>query len=61
MHEAKYLKLDCSKAVFELGWSARWNLETALDKIVDWNKEYEKQSEIIEVCYHQIEEYSKVE
>ncbi|WP_246188122.1 CDP-glucose 4,6-dehydratase [Paenibacillus tengchongensis] len=58
VHEAKYLKLDCSKAVSELGWSARWNLETALNKIVEWNKEYEQESNLLEVCYRQIEEYS---
>lgn len=29
-HEAQFLRLDCAKANSELGWRARWNLETAL-------------------------------
>jgi CDP-glucose 4,6-dehydratase len=35
-HEAHYLKLDISKARSRLGWQPRWNLETALEKIVEW-------------------------
>ncbi len=38
LHEANYLKLDCSKAKTELGWHPRWNLEKSLVKIVDWHK-----------------------
>ena len=36
-HEASYLKLDCSKAIAELGWRPTWNLDTTLEKIVEWN------------------------
>lgn len=37
-HEAAYLKLDCSKAKAELGWSPHWNLEKALESTVEWYK-----------------------
>lgn len=38
-HEATYLKLDISKARSRLGWTPVWSLETALQKIVEWNVE----------------------
>lgn len=58
-HEANYLKLDCSKAKARLKWTPRWNLEKALEKIIDWVKAYEKGIEMRDVCLTQIEEYSK--
>ncbi len=38
-HEAKYLKLDVSKARNFLKWSSVWGLEHSLNRIVDWYKE----------------------
>jgi CDP-glucose 4,6-dehydratase len=35
-HEARYLKLDSSRARSRLGWSPRVELETALQSIVAW-------------------------
>jgi CDP-glucose 4,6-dehydratase len=35
-HEAKYLKLDCSKAHNNLGWWPKWNLSQSLDKTIEW-------------------------
>jgi CDP-glucose 4,6-dehydratase len=35
-HEARYLKLDSSKARNHLGWTPRWDLEEALARIVEW-------------------------
>lgn len=37
-HEANFLKLDCSKLKATFGWSPRWNLETAINKTVEWSK-----------------------
>lgn len=37
-HEANFLKLDCSKLKSKFGWSPRWNLETAIEKVVEWSK-----------------------
>jgi len=39
-HEATYLKLDISKARTNLGWGPVWNLETTLQKIVEWNVDH---------------------
>ncbi len=57
-HEATYLKLDCSRARSKLGWQPLWNLETALDKIIQWNNEYREKGDIRKVCDSQIAEYS---
>jgi len=56
-HEANYLKLDCSKAKAELGWVPKWNIETTLKTIVDWNKAFIKGENIREVTINQINQY----
>jgi len=56
-HEANYLKLDCSKAKAELGWVPKWNIETTLKTIVDWNKAYIAGDDIRKVTINQIEQY----
>jgi CDP-glucose 4,6-dehydratase len=58
-HEAHHLKLDCSKARGELGWSPRWGLATALDSIIEWTRAYLGQQELREVCLSQIKKYSE--
>lgn len=57
-HEANYLKLDCSKAKARLGWYARWNLEKAIDKVIEWTLAYKKSNDLNKVCLEQIDEYS---
>lgn len=37
-HEDHYLRLDCAKAGQKLGWRTRWDLSTALTRIVSWHK-----------------------
>jgi CDP-glucose 4,6-dehydratase len=56
-HEANYLKLDCSKAKTLLNWNPKWDISTSLQKIVDWNKEFVRNSNMRQVCLDQIEEY----
>ncbi len=41
LHEATYLRLDCSKARLKLGWEARYNLEKTLAITVDWFRAYQ--------------------
>jgi len=53
-HEANYLKLDCSKAKVELGWSSRWDIETSLAKVVEWTKAYNKNADVRQLCVDQI-------
>jgi CDP-glucose 4,6-dehydratase len=56
-HEANYLKLDCSKVKAELGWFPKWNIETTLKSIVDWNKAWLKGENIRDVTIQQINHY----
>lgn len=37
-HEANFLKLDCSKLKTTFGWKPHWNLEVAIEKVVEWSK-----------------------
>lgn len=37
-HEANFLKLDCSKLKSTFGWQPRWDLETAVQKTVEWTR-----------------------
>ena len=36
-HEAGFLALDSSKARERLGWAPRWDLDSALERIVEWH------------------------
>lgn len=58
-HEAHYLKLDCSKAKAELGWAPRWNLEKAIDTIVEWARAYNEKRDLRGTCLKQVDEFSK--
>ena len=37
-HEASFLKLDCSKLKTTFEWKPRWNLDKAVEKVVEWSK-----------------------
>ncbi len=39
-HEANFLKLDCSKLKATFGWKPRWDLDTAIAKVVEFSKCY---------------------
>ena len=57
-HEANYLKLDCSKARTVLGWTPKWNVERALDKVIEWTRGYQEGENIRDICHRQIDEYT---
>lgn len=57
-HEAHYLKLDCSKAKTVLGWRPLWDLEKAIDSIIEWTKAYAGKRDVTAACMKQIEAYS---
>ena len=56
-HEANLLKLDCSKARAKLGWIPKWDLETATQKIVQWQKAYQEKANMQELSLLQISQY----
>lgn len=56
-HEANYLKLDISKAKSQLGWKPIWNLNRALNQIIEWHKAWLSGSEMRSICEEQIAAY----
>lgn len=57
LHEATYLKLDCSKARAKLNWNTNWNVKTSIESIVDWHKAHQKGADMNSVCTKQIDDY----
>jgi len=56
-HEASLLKLDCSKAMSQLGWMPKWSLETAILEIVNWQKAFQEKENMQEFSLAQINQY----
>lgn len=56
-HESNLLRLDCSKARTQLGWKPKWELQTALEKTIQWVKAYTHSENIQAVCMDQIHQY----
>lgn len=38
VHEASFLKLDCSKLKATFGWTPRWHVTDAVEKTVEWSQ-----------------------
>ncbi|AUH52556.1 CDP-glucose 4,6-dehydratase [Chromobacterium sp. ATCC 53434] len=57
VHEAHYLKLDCSKARQRLGWRPRWALPDALRRICDWHRGHRAGADMRAVCLEQIADF----
>lgn len=60
-HEANFLKLDCSKLKATFGWKPHWNLETAIEKVVEWSKVWVAGEDVRVVMDKQIKEFLEVE
>ena len=56
-HEAQFLSLDCQKAHRNLGWRPVWTISEAIEKIVDWHKQFNKKSNMREFTLNQINDY----
>ena len=59
-HEANFLKLDCSKLKTIFGWKPHWNLETAIEKVVEWSKVWQAGDDVRPVMDKQIKEFLEV-
>lgn len=59
-HEAHSLKLDCSKARQNLGWTPKWNLEKAIEQITQWEMAYQSQENMQVVSLNQINSYQQL-
>lgn len=60
LHEARCLKLDCSKARSGLGWQPRMNLDKTLADIIEWTHAYQVSKDLREVSLAQIEKYARI-
>jgi CDP-glucose 4,6-dehydratase len=59
LHEAHYLKLDCSKSKTRLGWTPQWTLEDAINKICEWSMAYVNSEDIVSLTFSQIKDYQQ--
>ena len=59
-HESFSLRLDCSKSRTKLGWHPKWEIEMALQKIVEWHMSFNIGKSIMkDICLRQISDYSE--
>lgn len=56
-HEASFLKLDCSRLKRVFGLKPRWNIETAIEKTVEWSKAYLAGEDTAACMNRQMEEF----
>jgi CDP-glucose 4,6-dehydratase len=57
--EARYLKLDSSRARMRLGWRPAWGLHEALDAVVDWYHRLREQQDMRAATLEQIHAYQR--
>ena len=56
-HEARFLKLDCSKLKAAMGWQPKWHIEEAVGKTVAWAKAWQNNDNISLLMEKQIREF----
>lgn len=57
-HEARYLKLDISKAQARLRWHPRWTLAEALERIVAWHRAWLSGADMHAYCHIELERFA---
>ena len=58
--EATFLKLDCSKLKSKLCWRPHWDIRTAVEKTVEWTKEFLYHGNILSCMERQIDAFQRV-
>ena len=58
-HEAGYLKLDISKADTLLGWQPTWDIDCALEKVIEWHQAWLNNQDMHLFCLSEINEYTE--
>ena len=59
-HEANFLKLDCSKLKTTFNWKPHWNLDVAIEKVIEWSKCWIQNGDISACMDKEIEEFLMV-
>ena len=57
LHEANYLKLDCSKARMQLGWQPQWDATETIKRICAWNKAHMSGQDMKAFALSEIKQY----
>ncbi len=57
-HEAKFLRLDCTRLKETFGWRSVWNIDIAIEKCVEMSREYVRGRRLGDILKRQIEEYA---
>ena len=57
LHEANLLKLNSSKAKAQLDWICRWSLDETLNKIIEWQEQFEVNADLKKYSMSQIADY----
>ena len=56
-HEAGFLKLDCTKLKNTFDWKPVWDIDTTIEKTVEWYRIYLSGGDVIACMQKQIKEY----
>lgn len=56
-HEANFLKLDCSRLKSTFDWKPTWNVESAMEKIIEWTKVWIMQKDVQQCMVKQIHDF----
>ena len=59
LHEANFLKLDCSKLKNTFEWRPHWNIQTAVEKTIEWSKCWLNNTDVRACMDKQIEDFLK--
>lgn len=57
LHEAGFLKLDCTKLKDTFGWHPIWDIDEALTKVIEWEKANLAGENVYDCMIKQIHEY----
>lgn len=57
LHEANFLKLDCSKARAKLSWQPVWNIEQTLNRTVNWHRAWKQGMNMFDYTTREINDY----
>lgn len=59
-HEANYLKLDCSRARQQLGWTSRLSIEQCVQWVAEWIRSFLNEENIRDITINQISSFEKL-
>ena len=57
VHEANFLKLDCSKLKSVFGWKPHWHVTDAVEKTVEWSQVWLEKGDVRKCMDVQIDEF----